>query len=143
MTFSTASAAKSGAIYGQEGNDTLVGGRGGDILWGGDDSDVFKFVKVKEIGKGASDDAIMDFSDVEGDQINLVDIDAKRGPGNQDFKFIGAQKFHHKAGELHVLNKGGGVFLVEGDINGDGKADFKINVTSNAPLEKGDFLGVI
>lgn len=120
-------------------------------LWGGpqrgqsrghQDSDIFKFVKVSEIGKSAATrDQLMDFSDVEGDQIDVDDIDAKKGPGNQDFKFIGAQKFHHKAGELHVLNKGT-FFLVEGDINGDGRADFQIQATSNAPLEKTDFLGV-
>jgi hypothetical protein len=133
---------KSGAVFGGTGNDTLIGGKGGDILWGHQDSDIFKFVKVSEIGKSAATrDQIMDFSDVEGDQIDLVDIDSKKGPGNQDFHFIGAQKFHHKAGELHVLNKGA-FFLVEGDINGDGKADFQIEVHSSAPLDKGDFLGV-
>jgi Ca2+-binding RTX toxin-like protein len=131
-----------GAIRGGSGNDTLIGGRGGDELWGEGDSDVFKFVNVKETGKAGSRDTIMDFSDVEGDLIDLINIDAKKGPGNQDFKFIGAQKFHDKAGELHVLNKGT-FFLIEGDINGDGRADFQIQVTSNAPLEKGDFLGVL
>jgi hypothetical protein len=133
---------KSGIIFGQTGNDTLIGGKGGDVLSGGLDSDVFKFVRVNEIGKGNARDVIADFNDVEGDQIDLDVIDAKKGPGNQDFHFIGKQGFHHKAGELHVLNKGGGFLLVEGDINGDGKADFQIEVHSNAPLEKIDFLGV-
>ena len=123
------SGGKSGDIFGDTGNDTLTGGKGGDWLFGGADSDVFKFVNVKETGKGQARDVIADFSDVQGDQIDLDAIDAKKGPGNQDFKFIGAQKFHHKAGELHVLNKGA-FLLVEGDINGDGKADFQIEVTA-------------
>ena len=132
---------KSGAIFGHGGNDSLIGGKGGDILWGGDDLDIFKFVKVKETGKGANRDVIMDFGDVVGEKIDLIDIDAKKGPGNQDFKFIGGQKFHHKAGELHMLNKSGFV-LIEGDINGDGKADFQIEVHGLGLPDKGDFLGV-
>jgi hypothetical protein len=50
-----------------------------------------------------------------------------------------AQQFHHKTGELHVLHKSG-FFMVEGDVNGDGRADFQIEVHSAAALAKADFI---
>jgi Ca2+-binding RTX toxin-like protein len=132
----------SGDILGGAGEDTIIGGKGGDEFWGGGDLDIFKFVSVKETGKGANRDVIMDFGDVVGEKIDLIDIDAKKGPGNQDFKFIGAQKFHDKAGELRMLNKSGFV-LIEGDVNGDGKADFQIEVHGIGLPDKGDLLGVL
>jgi serralysin len=77
----------------------------------------------------------MDFSHADGDKINLYDIDANthRG-GNQAFHFIGGQKFHHVEGELHFKNN-----ILSGDVNGDGKPDFEIEV-ANANLVKGDFI---
>jgi len=63
--------------------------------------------------------------------------------GNQDFKFIGAQKFHHKSGELHFV-KHGTYVTVGGEVNGNGKADFQIDVhnLSNdlTSLLKADFV---
>jgi hypothetical protein len=41
---------------------------------------------------------------------------------------------------MHFLNAGGGNFVVEGDVNGDGRADFPIGVHSAAALVKGDFV---
>jgi serralysin len=99
-----------------------------------------------EAPKGALRDEVLDFSGVGGelDKIDLSGIDAKKGvAGNQAFKFIGAQKFHHKVGELHIV-KHGTYVTVEGDIDGNGKADFQIDVhnltdTLNSLL-KGDFI---
>jgi Ca2+-binding RTX toxin-like protein len=127
------------------GEDTLTGGLGKDTLSGGTEADIFDFNKVSETAKGANRDIITDFSGVNdiGSDLDLIDlstIDAKTTiKHNQAFKFIGAHKFHHKAGELHVLDKGS-FFLVEGDRNGDGKADFQIEVNHDAALAKADFI---
>lgn len=50
----------------------------------------------------------------------------------------GAQGFHDAKGELRYIDKGATV-IVQGDVNGDGKADFEIFVKA-AALAKGDFL---
>jgi Ca2+-binding RTX toxin-like protein len=132
-------------INGLSGEDALIGGRGKDTLTGGADKDIFDFNSVKDSVKGASRDVITDFSGFNAlapdlDLIDLSTIDAKTTlKHNQAFKFIGAHKFHHRAGELHVLDKGS-FFLVEGDRNGDGKADFQIEVHSTAALASGDFV---
>jgi serralysin len=128
-------------ISGKGNSDFIIGGLGKDSLTGGEGDDFFSFTSAKDSIKGANHDVIEDFDILIGehDQIDLRSIDAKKGHGNQAFHFIGAAKFHHKAGELHVLDKGVGGFRVEGDTNGDGKADFQIEVHSGELLAKGDF----
>lgn len=133
-------------LFGFGGNDLLVGGLGIDTLFGGTGRDTFKFEKKKEAPKGAEHDAIFDFSGSggEGDLIDLHVMDANTHKhGNQKFKFIGDKAFHHKAGELHYVSHGTYV-TVEGDINGNGKADFQIDVhnvsESLASLLKADFV---
>ena len=75
----------------------------------------------------------------ESDKIDLKGIDAKKDiGGNQKFTWIGKTDFHDKAGELRYIDKGAKV-IVQGDVNGDGKADFEIFVGAGA-LNKGDFL---
>ena len=69
----------------------------------------------------------------------LGSIDAKAGGGNQAFKFIAKQAFHHKAGELHYKFAGPNT-LIEGDTNGDGRADFQIQLTGLKTLTAGDFV---
>jgi len=54
-------------IYGQEGNDTISGGLGNDTLSGGSGADTFVF---SESGT-ANLDHIIDFSDSQGDKIDL------------------------------------------------------------------------
>ena len=59
--------------------------------------------------------------------------------GDQAFHFIGAQSFHHRAGELHFVRAVGHVF-VEGDVNGDGRADFRIDIHGASTLSHSDFV---
>ncbi len=122
-------------LDGRVGNDVLTGGRGKDAMTGGLGADDFDFNALNEMGKtAATRDVIVDFV-VRSDDIDLSTLDASiRKGGNQAFAFIGTQKFHKVAGELHVLkiNAAGTAndkTIVEGDTNGDGKADFQIELT--------------
>ncbi|MGH6736814.1 MAG: calcium-binding protein [Methyloceanibacter sp.] len=145
----------SGKVFGFDGNDTLIGGSGNDVLdggagmdtirgglgkdqlYGGADRDFFDFDSIKDSVKGGKRDVIHDF-ERGTDDIDLRTIDAKTGGGNQAFKFIGKQDFHDRKGELRYEDKGNKV-IVQGDVNGDGKADFEILVKVGA-LSAGDFL---
>jgi Ca2+-binding RTX toxin-like protein len=129
-------------LKGEAGKDTLTAGLGKDALFGGADRDIFDFNSIAESKVGANRDTIGDFhrgNNTTGDDIDLRDIDAKTGVGgNQAFKFIGTQEFHHSQGELHYKDLGASC-LVQGDVNGDAHADFEILVKVGA-LSAGDFL---
>lgn len=56
---------------------------------------------------------------------------------NQAFKFIGKQDFHDVKGKLRYIDKGSSC-IVQGDVNGDGKADFEIDGHAGS-LSKGVF----
>jgi len=128
------------------GADRLIGGMGRDILTGGANNDVFDFNTVKESGKArAARDVITDF--VHGvDDIDLRTIDADRTHGgNQRFDFIGKSQFTGEAGELRFvkINRAGTVndiTVIKGDVNGDGRADFSIDLTGLHQLTQGDFV---
>ena len=124
----------SDSLAGGDGADTLSGGLGKDSLAGGADNDIFDFNSVKEAGKGSQRDNIVDFHRSEGDMIDLTGIDANtRHAGNQVFKFIGSHGFAHRAGELRVSHH-----VLQGDVNGDGRADFEIHINAGH-LKAGDF----
>ncbi len=125
-------------LRGGPGNDVLTGGAQRDFLYGDDGSDRFDFNKVSESRPGANRDRIQDFERGE-DEIDLRSIDAKTGvSGKQNFKWIGKSDFHDKRGELRYEDKGSKV-IVQGDVDGDGKADFEIFVKAGT-LGAGDFL---
>jgi Ca2+-binding RTX toxin-like protein len=52
-------------LYAAGGNDTIIGGSGTDCEWGGDGADVFGFFK------GSQKDYIKDFSQAQGDQVQI------------------------------------------------------------------------
>jgi hypothetical protein len=143
-------------LNGDAGNDYLLGGTGKDKMFGGAGNDVFDFDARNETGKTASTrDVIGDFKHKQ-DHIDLKDIDANaKKHGDQAFKFIGSQDFHHVKGELHYFSivksgdfadhKNGSVtnrdkVIIEGDINGDGKADFQIELSHYTTIAKSDFV---
>lgn len=126
-------------INGGAGIDDIYGGKGADLLTGGADADVFHFLTLKDsTKKKAGRDTILDFSQAEGDKINLSAIDAKKGPGNQTFKFIKKKDFSEKKGELHYKVKKGDAYI-EGDTSGNGKANFVIVVENVSKLKAIDF----
>lgn len=90
--------------------------------------------------KMSAQDKIFDFSQAQGDRIDLRGIDASSAKGgDQAFSFIGKGEFNHKAGELRFSQKSGDTF-VQGDINGDGVADFGFVLDATVNLKAGDFL---
>lgn len=130
--------ATANSLDGRAGDDILTGGLGKDTLSGGIDTDIFDFNLKAESKKGALRDVITDFTGGV-DDIDVSGIDAKTGvAGNQAFHWIGKAAFHHKKGELHYAHQGNHL-LVSGDVNGDGHADFQIEVHGVNKLFKGDF----
>ena len=127
-------------LYGLDGNDVLTGGKGRDVLIGGLGNDRFDFNALAETGTtAAARDVITDF--VHGtDTIDVSGIDARStAAGNQAFKFIAGQAFHHIAGELRDYKSAGHTYDA-GDVNGDGVADFQIDLKGLITLTKIDFI---
>lgn len=125
-------------LRGGAGKDDLYGGAGKDILRGGSGSDQFVFKSKGDSGvTAATCDLITDF--LRGDKIDFSAIDANGNvAGNQRFKFV--TEFTGKAGELEWDKTSKG-FKVSGDVNGDGIADFSVQVnTTAAKLYSADFL---
>ena len=128
-------------LHGGEDNDIITGGLGKDTLFGDAGNDIFDFNIKTETPVGATNmDVIMDFAQGQ-DHIDLVDIDAKSKTAvvNDVFKFIGSKAFTKHAGELHFVTKAG-FLLVEGDTDGNGKADFQIEVHGATALLGTDFV---
>lgn len=128
-------------LYGGAGNDKISGDAGRDYLTGNSGKDTFIFKSVKDSTVASTGrDTIYDFKGSEGDRIDLRSIDANtRLSNDQEFKFIGQDKFHMKAGELRYEKKASDT-LIYGDVNGDGKADFAIHLDDAMTFSKGHFL---
>ena len=129
-------------IRGNGGKDSVQGGLGADELWGGEGADRFVYTGTAESPtQAAGTDWIKDF-EVGVDKIHLRPIDANgnAADGLTAFSFIGGSAFSGKAGELRVISNGSASF-VQADINGDGNADFAIQVTTTSvyPLGRNDF----
>jgi serralysin len=127
-------------LIGGSGNDTISGGGGGDTLRGGAGNDTFRYADISDSNgtTNATRDHILDFT--SGDRITLSRIDAITGGSDDAFAFIGNSAFTNTAGQLRSSDNGDGTHTVEGDVNGDGVADFAILVTAATPLGSGDFI---
>jgi Ca2+-binding RTX toxin-like protein len=119
-----------------------VGGLGADHLWGDAGADRFVYTAAAQSSPATAIDWIKDFA-VGTDKINLygMDADGNAADGVTRFTFIGDSAFTNQAGQLRVGSGANGTAWVEADIDGDGTADFFIQITtSNAmPLARSDF----
>ena len=102
-------------LKGQGGDDILDGGKGRDLLWGGKGADIFAF------GNKNGMDDIYDFSEKDGDQIDLSDVKAIKN--------------YSDLVKNHLSDWNGDAY-----IQISGKHDILIyNIDSN-DLDKGDFI---
>jgi Ca2+-binding RTX toxin-like protein len=115
-------------LTGGDGNDWIFGGDGADALTGGAGNDIFYYDDVSQ-STPASADNILDFT--SGDKIDLHAIDAIAGGADDAFSFVGNAAFSNHAGELRAVNTGGSNWLIQGDTNGDGVADFQLTLTTS------------
>ena len=127
-------------LNGDAGKDVLTGGAGADRLTGGAGADQFVYTAVSESTPTVRD-VITDFSHSQGDKIVLSGIDANSlVAGDQAFTFIGSAAFSHAAGQLRFESDGHGNTILSGDVNGDGIADFQVQLVGTIPLVSSDFL---
>jgi Ca2+-binding RTX toxin-like protein len=137
-------------IYGGSGTDVLIagsaqdilnGGGGGDAMYGGGGADRFVYLAVTDSTR-VNNDVIHDFSSFEGDKIDLSAIDADTLlEGNQAFTFIDGA-FCSRPGELRSqIDLSGPVAstYVYGDVDGDGVADFVLQILGSGP-QAADFI---
>jgi Ca2+-binding RTX toxin-like protein len=117
-------------LYGGGGNDLFVGGPGSDLLVGKGGNDVFRYDSASHTNPMAID-TIVEFLPGE-DLIDLSRIDANsHEAGDQAFRWIGSAAFTgagaSSAGELRATLEYNN-WMIRGDTNGDGTADFAIAV---------------
>ncbi len=117
-------------LYGYSGKDVLDGGTGQDFLYGGSGNDTFVYHQAADAGMGTMSDVIGDFKSGE-DKINLH---AFMAGGH----FIGTTAFAAGEGAVVHYNQASGI--LEGDVNGDGTADFQIMLANHAAVAGTDFV---
>lgn len=125
-------------IHGGGGMDRLIGGKGRDKIHGGEDRlrDVFVFETVYDSKPGIRRDVIHDF-DSRFDLVDLSGIDANvLRSGQQDFAFTGLRAAPHSIW-THDIGRN---LLVRGDVNGDARPDFEIEMAHVDMLLATDFL---
>ena len=122
-------------LTGGVGDDLLIGGMGADVLTGGEGNDVFLFTPASFGNGGAGIDGITDFA--PGDRIDLSTLSSIVPGGG--LSFIGAKAFGGHAGEVQVYDDNRNTF-VAGDLDGDGTADFVIQIDGHHQLGSGDLL---
>lgn len=116
-------------LTGAGGNDTLLGGGGRDVLSGGAGRDLFLFTMATDSGIGTAADRIADFVSGE-DRISLKAL----APVDH---FIGSAAFGNRAGEWRYDSAKG---LLSGDLDGNGTADFVLNLGVGTGLLASDLI---
>jgi len=126
-------------LFGGDNNDTLNGGDGADLidgslgvdnLTGGLGADTFGFTGIADSAVAARD-VITDLDDLL-DRIDLSGIDANTAVAD-DQKFVKVAAFTGAAQQLVVsaYDSVNNWTLIQGDVDGDGLADFAIQLTGD------------
>ncbi|MGV3553519.1 M10 family metallopeptidase C-terminal domain-containing protein [Rhizobium sp.] len=110
-----------------------------DRFVGGGGTDTFVFATGDTAARRDKADMIMDFAAGRGEVIDLTEWDAdRRAAGHQDFDYIGRKAFTGDAGELRYTIADD-ITYVEGDTNGDRRADFTIRLVDAGKLTADNF----
>ncbi len=126
------------ALWGLAGNDVLTGAGGADVLKGGAGADTFRYVAAGDSTLAAAGrDTITDFA--TGDKIDLSAIDAN-GVGLGDAAFTFGTGAFTAAGQIRVLDFGGGRYGVYLETTGNNTEDALITVYSDHALTAADFV---
>src|SRR6185436_13568208 len=88
----------------------------------------FKFRTASDSTAAASDN-ITDFTTGEIIHLSVVAANTQVA-GDQAFAFIGSSAFGGVAGQLRAQLQSGNQWLVQGDVDGNGTADFSLTLTS-------------
>jgi Ca2+-binding RTX toxin-like protein len=126
-------------LDGGAGVDTLIGGAGRDTMTGGAGADRFVFGDGDSSDVLGNADMITDFSQSDGDRIDLRTMDAIAGGEDDAFTFVGTDAFTGTAGELRYEQVGSETRIF-GDTDGDGAADFIIRLDDQVTLTVADFM---
>ncbi len=113
-------------LTGGGGDDYLLAGDRADALTGGPGGDAFAFRGLN--GALLADRfTVTDFDAATGDGIDLRRIDAIAGGGDDAFT-VGALA-NGQAGRLQIDQVSASLYRLSGDVDGDGVADFMLDVT--------------
>jgi hypothetical protein len=100
-------------------------------------NDIFDYDAITDSGVGSGNrDVITDFEGAGAtvaDRIDLANIDAIPGGGDNLFSFLGTGAFSGVAGQLRVTSDGDGGTLVQGSTDTDTDAEFEIQVVGVLP----------
>lgn len=121
-------------LYGGGGNDRIIGGLGIDGLNGGTGNDTFVFTGLNQ-SSTVNPDHIYDFA--KGDVVDISSIDANPGVAG-DQAFVMKTAFTHHAGEAvlsYAAATGFSSLLL--DANGDGVADFRLDINGHPEVNAG------
>lgn len=123
-------------LIGSNGANRITGGQGFDDLLGLGGADVFVFNGKSQARVNAEvAETIEDFSHAQHDKIDLHAMDANSTrTGNQAFHFI-TGSFTGHAAELRFNGQ-----FISGDVNGDGRADFRVQLINVATMGAADFV---
>lgn len=122
-------------LRGGKGADIVMGGSGADTLYGGAGRDVFRFAWESDSAP-RDRDMIKDFSHAQKDRIELAMFE---GSKQGELDFIGGDKFSKTEGEVRFQQMKG-YAQVQVDLDGDGRADFALDVSGRHQFAASDFL---